>query len=126
LEKRIESRLDALRDVTEPRLLHWDLWDGNVFVKEGRVSGIVDFERAIWGDPLMEFYFGRFHNSKAFRQGYGVSSPDPAQIARRKLYDLYIDLILYIECDFRQYENREHIRWTRDNPVLGLERFSSD
>jgi len=89
LEKRIESRLDALRDVTEPRLLHWDLWDGNVLRKEGRVSGIVDFERAIWGDPLMEFYFGRFHNSKASDKATAFprrTRPDRQEKALRSLH----------------------------------------
>lgn len=126
LEKRIGDGLEALEEVTEPRLLHWDLWDGNVFVKDGRVSGIVDFERAIWGDPLMEFYFSHFHNSEAFRQGYGMAFAAPAQIARRKLYDLYLDLILYVECAYRQYEDRNHIRWAHDNLVQSLERFTSD
>ncbi|WP_372637167.1 phosphotransferase family protein [Cohnella sp.] len=126
LEKRIGDSLALLEEIGEPKLLHWDLWDGNVFVKDGQVTGIVDFERAIWGDPLMEFYFSHFHNSEAFRQGYGITIPDPAQIARRKLYDLYLDLILYVECAYRQYDDRNHVRWAHDNLVRSLERFSAE
>jgi len=123
LERRIEARLDVLKEVSEPRLLHWDLWDGNVFVKDGQVSGIVDFERAIWGDPLMEYYFGRFHVTDAFMEGYGMPPLTPAQIERRKLYDLYLDLILHVECTYRQYGNQDHVRWARDNLVKGMARF---
>ncbi|TVY01182.1 phosphotransferase family protein [Cohnella terricola] len=123
LERRIEARLDVLKEVTEPRLLHWDLWDGNIFVKDGQVSGIVDFERAIWGDPLMEFYFGHFHGSDAFMAGYGMPPFTPAQIERRKLYDLYLDLIMHVECTYRQYGNQDHVRWARDNLVQSLARF---
>ncbi len=125
LEREIEERLVALDEVTEPRLLHWDLWDGNVFVKDGQVTGIIDFERALWGDPLMEHYFSHFNLSDAFNAGYGMFPAEPSQIARRKLYDLYLDLILYIECAYRKYDNADHVKWTYDNLVDGLERFRS-
>ncbi|QJD87029.1 phosphotransferase family protein [Cohnella herbarum] len=123
LERLIEERLYSLDEVIEPRLLHWDLWDGNVFVKDGQLSGIIDFERAIWGDPIMEHYFSHFNPSVPFRQGYGISLTEPSQLARRKLYDLYLDLILYIECAFRKYDNENHVKWAYDNLAQGLERF---
>ncbi|WP_239615988.1 phosphotransferase family protein [Cohnella mopanensis] len=125
LEKLIEKQLDCLNDVVEPRLLHWDLWDGNVFVKDGQVTGIIDFERALWGDPLMEHYFSHFHSSEAFRQGYGLSAKESSQLSRIKLYDLYLDLILYVECTYRKYEDEHHVNWTYDNLVQGLARFQS-
>jgi aminoglycoside phosphotransferase (APT) family kinase protein len=125
LEQLIERNLDHLDAVTEPRLLHWDLWDGNVFVKDGQVTGIIDFERAMWGDPLMEHYFSHFNPSDAFREGYGLFITEPSQIARRKLYDLYLDLILYVECTYRKYENEHHVKWTYENLVQSLERFGA-
>lgn len=123
LRSEIESRLGVLDAVTVPRLVHWDLWDGNLFVKDGVVTGIVDFERARWADPLMEAYFGRFSLSPAYLRGYGLEKLDAAQAARRKLYDLYLDLILVIECTFRQYDNEGHLNWARDNLKDGLRRF---
>lgn len=123
LEHEIEIRLDVLDEVKEPRLVHWDLWDGNVFVKDGEITGLIDFERALWGDPLMEFYFGHFTPSPAFRQGYGLFLTEPSEIARRELYDLYLNLILYIECAYRKYDSQDHVKWTLDNLVAGLERF---
>ncbi|MEP7762494.1 aminoglycoside phosphotransferase family protein [Sanguibacter sp. 25GB23B1] len=47
---------DALAEVTTPRLVHTDLWPGNVFVDPEtlRITGIIDTERSFWGDPLFE------------------------------------------------------------------------
>ncbi len=123
LREAIESRLHVLDEVTVPQLVHWDLWDGNFFVKDGVVTGIVDFERARWGDPLMEMYFGKFVDSEAHTRGYGLSMTEPSQIARRKLYDLYLDLIMDIECVYRKYENEGHVRWARDNLTDGIRSF---
>ncbi|WP_138754293.1 phosphotransferase family protein [Paenibacillus sinopodophylli] len=123
IRSEVAQRVGVLDEVTEPRLLHWDLWDGNVFVKDGEVSGIIDFERALWGDPLMEHYFSHFNLSPAFLEGYGLEELSPEQQRRRALYDLYLDLIFCIECAFRQYEDQEHLQWAQDNIVQGWERF---
>jgi aminoglycoside phosphotransferase (APT) family kinase protein len=125
IEREVAGRLDCLDEVTEPCLVHWDLWDGNVFVKNGTITGIIDFERALWGDPLMEFYFGRLNQfgSKAFLEGYSFEGWTQAARNRRLLYDLYLDLILVIECAYRQYEDQNHIDWTRNNFRHGWECF---
>ncbi|MFJ9563101.1 phosphotransferase family protein [Streptomyces fuscichromogenes] len=48
----------ALDGVTEPRLVHFDLWPGNIFVDDRadapRITGVIDHERAFWGDPAAE------------------------------------------------------------------------
>lgn len=123
LREAIESRLHVLEEVTVPQLVHWDLWDGNFFVKDGVITGIVDFERARWGDPIMEMYFGKFIDSEAYARGYGLALTEPSQIARRKLYDLYLDLIMDIECVYRKYENEGHVNWARDNLTAGIRSF---
>jgi len=53
----IEKNTETLEEVRLPQLVHWDLWEGNIFIikqKENKYSieGIVDCERALWGDPL--------------------------------------------------------------------------
>ncbi|MGM0884883.1 MAG: phosphotransferase family protein [Bacillota bacterium] len=123
IRNEISLRLDSLDEVTEPRLVHWDLWDGNVFVKDGAITGIIDFERTLWGDPLMEMYFSHFINSQQFLEGYGIEELTPAQRSRRALYDLYLDLILYIECPYRFYTDKNHIQWARENAEQGWARF---
>ncbi|WP_058304082.1 phosphotransferase family protein [Gorillibacterium timonense] len=122
LEREVESRLDACSEVNVPQLVHWDLWDGNVFVKDERIVGIIDFERSLWADPLMEVYFGKFNSSStAYRRGYGKEHFTEAERVRRDLYVLYLDLVMVIECYYRQYENKDHIAWAHSNLKEGLE-----
>jgi len=50
----------ALADVATPVLVHFDLWDGNILAEPaetGRwmLSGLVDGERHLFGDPLVDF-----------------------------------------------------------------------
>ena len=47
----------ALAAVKTPTLVHNDLWQGNVLLDPatGEVHGVVDFERALFGDPLQDF-----------------------------------------------------------------------
>ena len=55
----VTANTDALSTVSSPRLVHFDLWDGNVLVDGSavvpRVSGIIDAERSFFGDPYAEF-----------------------------------------------------------------------
>src|SRR4029453_1899189 len=53
----IADRRHLLDGATEPHLCHYDFHSGNVLVASDgapRLSGIVDFENAIAGDPLMD------------------------------------------------------------------------
>ena len=40
--------------MTRPALLHFDLWDGNVLGGPDGLTGLVDGERWLFGDPLMD------------------------------------------------------------------------
>jgi aminoglycoside phosphotransferase (APT) family kinase protein len=113
IEAIVQSHAPSLDAVTSPQLVLWDLWEGNVFVHEGRITGLIDSERALWGDPLMEHFFSFFANSTPFLEGYGVASPsaNPNTRVRRMLYDLYLSLVLRIECAYRHYQE-DHTNWT--------------
>jgi aminoglycoside phosphotransferase (APT) family kinase protein len=120
------SKYDCLRNVTTPSLVHWDLWDGNIFVDPAtrQITGIIDFERALWGDPLMEVGFGAFGDNPHFRAGYGedlLSVPDAA--TRKALYNLYLYLIMIIECTYRQYETQDQENWARGLLAAELEKL---
>lgn len=127
IEKEIARASDLLTDVKEASLVHWDLWDGNVFVKNGSISGLIDFERAFWGDPLCEYYFGRLTQewSNVFYAGYGINGLTEDERRRRVLYDFYLDLIFVIECTYRKYENKDHIKWTYENFQEGFKRLQA-
>lgn len=114
-EQVLELYLPALDEVTQPRLVHWDLWNGNIFVQDGTVVSIIDWERAMWGDVLQEYYFRHFENSAAFHEGYGITFTRRNEQLRKQLYDLHLDLILAIECYSRQYKDEDHVRWAQDN-----------
>ena len=83
-----------LFDCSRPAsLLHMDLWTQNVLCDEdGRLTGLVDFDRALWGDPEIEFavldYCGL--STPEFFAGYGRPRPDgPEARVRQLFYYLY-------------------------------------
>jgi len=74
-------------------LLHMDIWAQNILVNgTGAVTGLVDWDRALWGDPEIEFavldYCGI--STPAFWRGYGRErdTSEAAQI-RGAFYYLY-------------------------------------
>ena len=76
-----------------PRLLHMDVWAQNILVDAaGDVTGLVDFDRALWGDPEIEFavldYCGI--SEPPFWAGYGGERDvSPSAEIRRRFYLLY-------------------------------------
>jgi len=89
----LEQDKDLFAEVKEPRLVHCDLWDGNVFIKNGRVQGIIDWERCLWGDPLMENSFRADSHNEAFFRGYGQRPFNDNEKVRIKWYTVYRSLI---------------------------------
>jgi len=80
-------------------LLHMDIWHQNILVdRKGNVTGLVDWDRALWGDPEIEFavldYCGI--SEPAFWEGYGRKrdESDPARI--RQVFYLLYELQKYI------------------------------
>ncbi len=115
------SEAQGMRDLLEPylhlfdrpvapSLLHMDVWGQNILIDPtGNVTGIVDFDRALWGDPEIEFavldYCGI--SEPAFWEGYGIQRDmSPAAMIRRQFYLLY------------EIQKYMPIRvWRRNNPA---------
>lgn len=93
---------EPLDDVKTPHFIHWDVWDSNVFVENNRVTGILDFERGFWGDPLAEALFRMKHPDQL--AGYGQTIFTQSEQERMHLYDLYLYLIMVIEDSYRHYD----------------------
>lgn len=59
-----------LDDVKRPTLVHGDLWQKNILITrhhgEVQISGILDAERAFWGEPLAEWIFPFWKYLRAF------------------------------------------------------------
>ncbi|WP_051450692.1 phosphotransferase family protein [Actinospica robiniae] len=114
-----------LAEIIEPVLVHFDLWTGNIFVStppDGtarRITGLIDGERMIWGDPLMEFVgmdvFGRADQDPDIRAGYlragGTIEAGQAAERRISLYHLYMQLLLLIEMTPRGYTDPGYLEW---------------
>ena len=74
-------------------LLHMDIWAQNILVDgDGNVTGLVDWDRALWGDVEIEFavldYCGI--STDAFWRGYGrARDTSPEARVRWVFYHLY-------------------------------------
>lgn len=99
-------------EVTEPRLVHWDCWDGNIFVKDGLITGIIDWERSLWGDPLMEVGFRTYQDNSLFLKGYSINSLTANQQRRALWYDIYALILMSSECEYRKYETMDMYNWS--------------
>lgn len=102
----IQKHASSLEAVTLPRLVHWDAWDLNFFVKDGKVSGILDFERALWADTLMEAQFRAlaFGGVSESMKGYGKTTFTYEEDERCYLYTLHLALVMKTECYYRNYD----------------------
>ncbi|MCL2300545.1 MAG: aminoglycoside phosphotransferase family protein [Firmicutes bacterium] len=81
-----------LDEITVPRLVHSDLWDGNLLADNGHIVAVLDGDRAIYGDTAFEIA-GGWLDREAFFDGYGLAEPqDEASKTRRKLYELLFRL----------------------------------
>lgn len=106
----LEHDRECFEEVRTPCLVHWDLWDGNVFIRDDKVQGIIDWERCLWADHLMEYGFRTHHHNEAFYRGYGVRPFTSTQEQRIRWYDLYLCLTWIAEYYCRDYQDEQFYR----------------
>ncbi|MFJ3667325.1 phosphotransferase family protein [Streptomyces sp. NPDC090106] len=114
----VAAHAGSLDEVTEPRLVEWDLWDSNVMVRDGKIVCIIDHERALFGDPLMEAGFvgsqlPDFGDPTPFMRGYGHTELSANEQVRRRLYCLHLMLIMVIETVYRGHTDTQQYDWAR-------------
>jgi fructosamine-3-kinase len=99
----LRNLLDRYREhfmhPVQPRLLHMDVWAQNILVDTaGSVTGLVDFDRALWGDVEIELavldYCGI--SEPAFWQGYGRARDMSAPAQIRQLFYLLYEVQKYM------------------------------
>jgi aminoglycoside phosphotransferase (APT) family kinase protein len=115
----------ALDEITEPRLVYWDLWDGNVMVNTTthELTGMLDLERALWGDPLMESQFSPHAHSPSLLAAYGpIDTTSAGALRRRALYTMHLHLVMCIEGTYRQYPEDPIGDWARTQLADDVER----
>ncbi|MFZ5987848.1 MAG: phosphotransferase family protein [Bacillota bacterium] len=119
------SKYEAvLSKVKKPSFVHKDLWEGNIFIdrKTPRIIGIIDCERALYGDALLEPVCGFLLENKSFMNTYiGRVELDRDEYIRTILYKIYLFLLMVIECPYRRYPGENADRWARSKLNEALE-----
>lgn len=111
---KLENDKSAFETIHNASLVHWDMWEGNVFIKDGHVSGIIDWERALWGEPFMDDRF-RIHNrGKHFLEGFGQTSFSEDELKRLRWYDIILYLTMMIEVFYREFDDKGQYFWARE------------
>jgi fructosamine-3-kinase len=115
------------RPVT-PSLLHMDVWSQNILIDDaGDVTGLVDFDSALWGDVEIEFavldYCGI--SEPAFWEGYGAQRDEsPEAMIRRQFYLLY-ELQKYMPIRiWRRNDPADARRYKQQSLALGVQLLS--
>ncbi|MFI5936331.1 phosphotransferase [Actinoplanes sp. NPDC051494] len=102
IQAAVERHRNVLALVTRPALLHWDLWDGNVLARDGVLTGLVDGERYLFGDPLLDLVspalFRRIEEEPdhPFLRGYRATIGE-AERTRLTLYRMHLYTLMLTE-----------------------------
>ena len=108
----IEKHASAFDSVTSPVLTHFDLWGGNIVVKDSKLSALIDCERAMFGAAEGDFisldYLAPFdrEKSKALLEGYNSAAEEKLtfegdSLKRFYLMRLQLGLIVFTESHYR-------------------------
>ncbi|WP_329101554.1 phosphotransferase [Micromonospora sp. NBC_01699] len=128
---------DVLDEVDRPALVHFDLWDGNVFVLPdgtggATLTGLIDGERALYGDPVAEFVSMTLFRDPAelpdllaayTAAGHATIEPTPNVRCRLALYTCYLYLVMLVEGATRGWRGPEREgfeRWLAELLVTQL------
>ncbi len=107
----VEGRKNVLDEIEIAQLVDFDLWAGNIFLvttEHGyEIEGIIDFERAFYGDPYADFVssvllYKDVEKEAAFLEGYKRQNGKELTFTgndriRLKLYRIYLNMIMVIE-----------------------------
>ncbi|MBM0232084.1 phosphotransferase [Micromonospora sp. STR1_7] len=114
---------DVLDEVRRPALLHFDCWDGNVLAAPDldgrlRLRGLVDGERYLYGDPLLDLVSPRlFRRAEdepdhplldGYRAAAGPLVLDDSARRRLALYRLHLYLLMTVEMPSRGMTPSSH------------------
>jgi aminoglycoside phosphotransferase (APT) family kinase protein len=122
----LEKDKGAFEAVKEASLVHWDMWEGNVFVKDGHVSGIIDWERALWGEPFMDDRFRMHNRGRHFLEGFGQTSFSEVEEKRLRWYDIILYLTMMIEVYYRDFDDKGQYFWAKEMAATCLEKMGME
>jgi len=111
MERLSGATWDKLKNVKEPSLVNYDMWSKNILLDNRNntyvIDGIIDHERAFYGDPLAEFISTiticeDITKAFAFQKGYsevagGFFSLNINEQIRFAMYNVYMGLLIGVE-----------------------------
>ena len=109
----LEKDKEYFSEVEKPTLVHCDMWEGNIFIKDGSICGIIDWERAVWGEPLMDDPFRYHKRNPELLAGFGAKELSPSELRRIFWYDVLLYLTMMTEVFYREYEDDGQYHWTK-------------
>lgn len=119
------SRHEALfQEIREAKLVHGDLWLGNLLVDTQReLIAVIDGDRAVLGDGQWEFATGWMTMPELCR-GYGLA-PDtrPESVLRRRFYKLLMNLedVFVLRCQYNKPEMARQVLEDAAKELAALE-----
>ena len=101
----VENRKKSLNNISNICLTHTDLWDGNILIKNGKISGILDFSDLYFCDELMTFYFHTLDEitSINFLDGFKKEELIYDEMVRIEIYRLYVLFKMIVDVEFKGY-----------------------
>lgn len=102
-------------EVKEASLTHWDMWEGNIFVADKHICGIIDWERAMWAEPLFDDRFRSDRRKINMLKGYGQTEFSYAEKRRILWYDLFLYVTMKTEDFYRGYGTPESVAAMQKN-----------
>lgn len=109
----LEKDKQIFDEVETPTLVHWDMWEGNIFVKDNHVSGVIDWERAMWGEPFMDDRFRRHNGNAEFLKAFGKKDFSDNEKKRLCWYDVLLYITMMAEVTYRQYSDDGQYHWVK-------------
>ena len=118
----------VFNQIKQARMIHADLWEGNVLVSENdgnrEVAAIIDVDKAIFGDKDMEFASPVMLND-AFKRGYGYRLDDSfASVFRKNVYNL-LGSFMYAYIWLVQFENVDRYETAKQSGLSVLNLLNS-
>ena len=114
LMEEFENEKQVFDEVQSATLVHWDMWEGNVFIEGDHVSGIIDWERAMWGEAFMDDRFRKHNRNKDFLEGFGKQDFTENELKRLRWYDIILYMTMMVEVFYREFEDKGQYYWSKE------------
>ena len=114
LMEEFEKEKHIFDEVQSATLVHWDMWEGNVFIEDDHVSGIIDWERAMWGEAFMDDRFRKHNRNKDFLVGFDKQNFTESELKRLRWYDIILYMTMMVEVFYREFEDKGQYYWSKE------------